>query len=874
MKFLRLQLFLLLLIVHHAVWANPRTFKQAQAIAERQAQLMGISISQQARARSFDKVSSPVVSPEAMTASGATAYYVFPYGEDKGYVIVSGEDQMPEIVAYSDKGTLDEDHISEGCRDFLQAYKKVVEAISNGDDKALRLLSQKRGLMASSDYQQPTVSPLLGDIAWDQGTPYNNMCPYDENMQRRCLTGCVSTALAQVMRYWKYPSALLADIPAYISSQKYSIPQIDKGEEYDWDNMLPTYRGDANNYTQQQADAVAKLMMHCGAALNTSYGVSGSGTYLNTQSLIKYFGYDPDLITSVNRESVGFKKWCQLIDQELLAKRPVLYSGTSADGGHQYVCDGADGNGLYHINWGWGGGSNGYFDISILDPLYRGAGTGTGSGGFNAGCRIVIGVQPDNGQVDEPLVKSGDIFVLKEDRELNLIQTSRSSSSEAFSFSYYADYSNAQKNLFKGLLNLGVKAADGSYQPIAQSVSIDLHGVLDNGIYYYKTVKYDRIEYAFPLGVTVLYDIYSIDNGKTWQQCSLAWGAKSYELVATENTLTMVDEASFLRASLKAEFELTASQSCNFSYTVSNDNMHDYFGELDIYTSNSADVRPETPTLYDYVDIEAGGSTSHGFQLTPQESGDLYVWIYDVNHDKMLVDAQKFVVQDYVSPKLTLLSKSINLQDNVYELEKAYIYGHQVQLPVVDGDEAVVKYVFKNDGGTYRGDIPLGITAFSPDDNRVYPRITKSCCLEGNGEVTELEYRFKSSELKGCNSFVCSIRMDLLNVGDVDYSLIPNIYVSLLDKPGYVYTFDGTEMLGYFGEDASAISMGTVSNIGLHFTVGKGFITLTADKSQEVTIYNLAGQCVQRLMVQGGTSSTVNLPSGIYVLGNKKLIVR
>lgn len=427
---------------------------------------------------------------------------------------------------------------------------------------------------------------------------------------------------------------------------------------------------------------------------------------------------------------------------------------------------------------------------------------------------------------------------------------------------------------FKGIVNLGVKNADGSFSPITKNLFFELPGVLDNGMYYYFPAMYNLIEYAFPVGVTVLYNIYSTDNGETWQQCSLAWGAKSYELVATENTLALVDEASFLHASLKAEYELTASQSCNFSYTVSNDNIHDYFGELDIYTSNSADKRPETPALYDYVDIEAGGSTTHGFKLTPQESGDFYVWIYDVNHDKMLVDAQKFVVQDYVSPKLTLLSKSINLQDNVYELEKAYIYGHQVQLPVVDGDEAVVKYVFKNDGGTYRGDIPLGVTAFSPDDNRVYPRITKSCCLMGNGEVTELEYRFNSSELKGCNSFMCSIRMDLLNVGDVDYSLIPKIYVSLLDKPGYVYTFNETEILGYFNEDASAISLATVSKNGLHFTTGKGFVTLSADKSQTLAIFNLAGQCVHRLSVQAGTSSTINLPSGIYVVGNKKLIVR
>lgn len=874
MKHLRLSLFLLLLIVNHAVWATPRTFKQAQDIAERQAKLMGISISQEARARSFNHASLPITYADATISTGTTAFYLFPYGENQGYTIISGDDQMPEIVAYSDKGTLDENHISEGCREFLQAYKQMVEAITRGDDNALKQLGKKRNLMASQDYQQPTVAPLLGDIAWNQGTPYNNMCPYDKDMQGRCVTGCVATAMAQVMMYWKYPEALVEDIPAYFSSKKYQIPEMKKGEKYDWDNMLPTYGYDESSYTQQQADAVAKLMLHCGAAMKMQYDVSGSAAAISTKALVKYFGYDPDLIASVNRETVGFKQWCQLIDTELLAKRPVLYSGQSSNGGHQYICDGADGNGLYHINWGWGGASDGYFDISILNPDYRGAGAGTGTGGYNAYCSIVIGLQPDNGQEDEPLIKLGDINVVKGNRVLNINKSTRTSAADNFEFSYACAYGNMQQKIFNGKLTVGIKEADGSYKPLTQNnEDYKILASPDDGRYYYNQLNFNNIEYAFPVGVTTLYDIYSTDNGKTWQKCNYSDG-KPYELIATENTLSIVDETELLKTTLHAEDELMAKQNGYFNYTIKNENLHDYFGVIYIYTSQAASEKPDIPDMVDYVDIEAGGSTTHSFKLRPETSGNYYLWIYDKNSDKMLVDAQKFTVQEYEAPQLKLLSKSINLLENVYEKENGYLYQHYVKMPVVDGNEAVVKYEFQNDGGTYRADIPLNVYAYSPGKKNFYTRFTKRHRIEGKGGKTELEYRFNSSELAGYSSFICSLELDPMDVGEVDYSDIPQINISWLDTPGYIYYFLETNLVGHFRDETSGISMIPTSKNGLQVSVSKSSLTITADKSQNVTIHNLAGQCIRRLFVQAGCPNTVSLPSGIYVVGKKKIIVR
>lgn len=249
-------------------WAGPRSFQQAQAIAERQAALQGIVMDQQ----QVSKARKQYQQNSSGSTETATSYYVFDNGADKGFTIVSGDDELPEIVGYSAHGNSENLMKTEGCAAFLKAYQKFVAAFTQGDAKARKILAEQRALKTDGRYQQSKIAPLLGDIAWDQLTPYNKLCPKYKG-SKLSATGCVATAMAQVMMYYQYPKELKATIPAYTTTtNKLKVKAISKGEKYDWDNMLPTYT--QGKYNTTQANAVAKLMFHCGAAVQMDYGDS------------------------------------------------------------------------------------------------------------------------------------------------------------------------------------------------------------------------------------------------------------------------------------------------------------------------------------------------------------------------------------------------------------------------------------------------------------------------------------------------------------------------------------------------------------------------------------------------------------------------
>lgn len=400
MKRLYLLSLLIMLFVSTSALASPRTFSQAKAIAERKAALLGIKIDKKAAAKA--------PSMNGGTTTAVSPYYVFPFGENKGFAIVSGDDDMPEIVGYADHGTYDANNMPAAMAAFLNNYRATIEAMKQGNASAIKNIAEAKALRANNTRATTAVSPLLGDIKWNQSEPYNNMCPkYDGT--NLSATGCVATAMAQVMMYWKYPNELKADINEYKTyTHKLPVAGELKGQKYDWDNMLPTYTN--NNYTQTQADAVAKLMLHCGKAVEMDYGEE-SGAIVTPGRLAKYFGYDSDLMLDLMRSCFTLAEWTAIIDKELQAKRPILYSGRTTNGGHQFVCDGSDGNGLYHINWGWGGYQDGYFDITILNPGQGGIGAGNVTDGYNRGCDMIIGIQPDNGKVDEPLADVPSLII-------------------------------------------------------------------------------------------------------------------------------------------------------------------------------------------------------------------------------------------------------------------------------------------------------------------------------------------------------------------------------------------------------------------------------------------------------------------------------
>ncbi len=621
-------------------WAGPRSFQQAQAIAERQAALQGIIMDQQ----QVSKARKQYLLNGSSSSETATSYYIFDNGSDKGFTIVSGDDELPEIVGYSAHGNSENLMKTEGCAAFLKAYQKFVAAFTQGDAKARKILAEQRALKADGRYQQPKITPLLGDIAWNQETPYNKMCPKYKGSELS-VTGCIATAMAQVMMYYKYPNELQATIPAYTTAtNKLKVNAISKGEEYDWDNMLPTYT--EGEYNTTQANAVAKLMFHCGAAVQMDYGDS-SGALLRPEDMSTYFGYDADLLQEVYRSVYTLAEWKKILDRELKAKRPIIYGGVrSYERGHQFVCDGSDGEGLYHINWGWSGDCDGYFDITLLDPDVPGTGAGTPADGYNRDCSVIIGIAPDNESKDEPLIKEHSLYAdaYENHRKCTITNGERKNASEQFSLTVTPVFSNPTHNKFEGLVALGIRNEDGSYTPITQSTEVAMEARKSNGEYAINYPNFN-LNYAFPVGTTVLYEIYSTDNGNKWDVCAYVENVVPFELEATSTSLTL--NGNKLSADLKSNEAIQFDMDNSFDITIRNDSQREYLGLINVYTSETS-TKPTfnegSRRAEEYMCVPAGESKTRTITLyQPANENEMYVWVTD-RDGEILLDGVKFKV--------------------------------------------------------------------------------------------------------------------------------------------------------------------------------------------------------------------------------------
>ena len=307
--------------------------------------------------------------------SNTAALYVF-NAQEGGYAIVSGDDRTPAILGYSDKGHLDMDLLPEHIQSWLDGYAEQIAYLQEHPDA--QVITKTLGSV-------PSVAPLLGETKWDQKYPYNGLCPVDDD-GNHFLTGCVATAMAQIMYYHKWPAQTTRTIPAYTSAGHTEIPSIDV-TTIDWDNMLPSYFS-SDNPTENQKNAVAELMLLCGAAAKMEYTPDGSGSdgALAAQALRHYFNYNAVCLSRCYFDS---DKWNQLVYEELSHDRPVLYDGMGKKGGHAFVIDGYDDNDFFHINWGWSGLYNGFFLLSVLDPN----GDENSTEGFKSDQKATIGIQ-------------------------------------------------------------------------------------------------------------------------------------------------------------------------------------------------------------------------------------------------------------------------------------------------------------------------------------------------------------------------------------------------------------------------------------------------------------------------------------------------
>lgn len=855
-------LLLFLLLMAMPVLAENRSFRQAREIAERHAAKNGAHIGLQSVKRA------KVLNKQQSTTS-SRGYYVFPHDGNCGYTIVSGDDRMPEIVGYSTTDTYSEENMPDGMKHLMQAYEAMATALANGDAKVERCLAEKEALAADSTYRQPRVAPLLADVAWGQSEPYNNLCPMYDG-QRRTVTGCVATAMAQLMMYYKYPQTLKSDIPAYqTKSYQLDMPSVSAGERYDWDNMLPQYSGSA--YTAAQANAVAKLMYHCGLSAKADYGPS-TGAWCRPNVLVKYWGYDPDVIRPLYRERFSLREWTAILDAELQASRPVYYNGFSTtSGGHAFLCDGADGAGLYHINWGWSGWSNGYFDITVLNSDYSGTESATApADGYNYSCSMIVGIMPDNGVADAPLIETPLLKALDNERVgCELLTTERADANGSFRLSIAADFLNDEEAAFDGYAGVGLKDENGIYLPLSTS-KIYLEGREENGSYYAPLTF--EIDYSFPKGRTRIYQIYSTD-GNTWQQCGNS-GKLFYEFDATDTTLRMVEDT--LAASLASVDEFVEGYDASFNLTASTTACSEQNVMLYVYGSQT----PDKPSEYAqslYVNIPAKGHVTRRFALRPPSVGDLYVWVCDKD-GRELVSAQKFEVAESQAPILTLASKHVNTTAGDLETENAYLWGYRAAVPRVNADEAVLTYNVRNDGGLCYANARLTSVAFnSSTPGGVYSSQSKRVKLSGNGAVTTLTFTLPLADYEDLRSRRCYLTLynssESAEIMDLDVSEIPRVKYYMVDSPNRYWIQSGSALIFYIAGAPVGVHHIQASGNSLTVQGGHGCMVLMSEMPRKVGIYNLQGQCVKYVAVEAGQQQNISLPSGIYVVEGKKVIV-
>ena len=565
--------------------------------------------------------------------TGAKSIYAFNL-DGGGFVIASGDSRALPVLGYSATGNIDWDRMPDNLRAWLKSYDQAMATLGNTKEFADGVSRHGQKTRAPRE----AIAPLL-KTPWNQLEPYwNDTPPYDganpDWKGQPSPTGCGATAMAMVMNYYQWPKEACTEIPAYDLTTAHEnvekVWHIDAlpPTTFDWDNILDNYvtPEDIIIGTPEQQEAVAKLMRYCGQGVRMIYSPVSSASYeqLAVEALVKYFGYQNTVQVS-HRMYYSIDGWEDLIYSELTNGRPVVYGGRREDGGHAFVCDGYDGNGLFHINWGWCGYGDAYFSLSVLNP-YDTSGTGASSSGigYNINQDAFIGVQPDKDGTSPKTVKP--LAYLDPNNPVSVVEP------DSVIFRYKFISSSYGNEEVRADYAIGTCADDGTLTPVFMGNPADSI-VYNYDINNHHKVKVDSTAFQ-PGEWMALYPMVRFRNipGCDWQMLA----SEEYRVIAGRTTggqFFLLKEKPNLEIT-KAEFtkgpgrmgmrnDLTLTI-CNKSERESTMPLYlvpSYFGKV-----KPADITPETPRsegdpMKAGAYLRAGQDTEVTFCFKPMASG-------------------------------------------------------------------------------------------------------------------------------------------------------------------------------------------------------------------------------------------------------------
>ena len=561
-------------------------------------------------ARKPFKARQNAISPLEETEEEESYYYVFNAGNDNGYVIVAGDDRVEPILGYVEHGTFDPDSIPENMRSWLDGYAYDIKYVIDNNIQPGSPILRKRNKISRTRH---AVAPMLTS-RWGQGLPYQlTLEKYykGDGTQARPATGCTATAMAQVINFYKYPSRIKTAIPAY--SKTYTLddgtkktvdyPAIPKNTPIDWENILDSYSCSESHAHTKQDTAVANLMRYCGHSVKMGYGGQSAANFSATP-FITYFGFDDDAYR-VDQKNCTIDEWFDLYYNDIAAGHPVCTAGwTPKGGGHSFVIDGFDGDNLFSVNWGWGGGSAGWMLLTLLN---RGdIGEDATAGGYSRSMYGVFNLHlPDNVKA-ETFLSISDISI-------------------ASNTSIKATFKNSTGAT--GSFNVGIVTLDddGNLALVGSKQSITM---MTDGSSQTKTFS---LKGQLTEGTSKLSPASKTTRGEVWKAAYNMHDKYIQAVVDAEGNMTLSMKTPVPDVSIEAiEFPGTriVGQEQEVLVTFRN-NGDDFWSDVHIFASKTQDKG--TSGYYPRVAVRAGETAKYSFFFTPEETGTYNLWFCTKN---------------------------------------------------------------------------------------------------------------------------------------------------------------------------------------------------------------------------------------------------
>lgn len=649
--------------------------------------------------------------PKLSKAAENAYYYIFNINDGQGFVIVSGDDRTVPVLGYTDSGSYDPDNLPDNFRAWMQGYADAIEYLDKKDVKQKANPAITSGVISA-------IAPLV-KTKWNQGSPYNNKCPILQSTGEAAATGCAATAMAQVMKYYEWPKSATTSLPGYTTrTQEINIPSL-PSVVLDWNNMNNTYSG---SETDVQTNAVAELMYYCGVSIHMDYDrASGAVSADIADALKEYFDYDART-KHVDRGNYTLSEWKDLIYKELKEKRIVLYHGQSSGGGHAFVCDGCDGDGLFHINWGWGGTSDGYFELSVLNPDNNTSiGSSSSSDGYSFAQGAIIGIQRNTGVADDeaPRLTVSDMALVGDG-----VYTRSSINDKFVDISFTHNFYNEASDTYSFCYGIGIQDGETVYPLLRTEEAVEFGP--GTGWFPYKW----EFSLNFPVGEYKLVPICKEANAEEWSPAQAS--GLNYILASVTETELKLSVVSPDLAANSVAFPgvRLAGYSQSVTANITNSGQAEFYGPLYLWVSQQ-NTKPNRYTSLMGVTIPGNATQDVSLSFTPSVAGTYYVWITtDYRGRDVLAEGNVEIMEASGSPEISVTSCEVEGLNT--ERFTNVLYGNTIKLNVT----------LENKGSVFADNV----TALLWSNNQNAGQATMFRSI-GSGETVTCEFLFDNMEI-------------------------------------------------------------------------------------------------------------------------------